>query len=310
MSDACHICGGAQPEPIAGFAALTRVSSDCRPWPAGGGLGVCPACGAVQKRADAAWWADCAAIYRDYALYPLSGGAEQRVFDSAAGAMAARSQAILERLDHCLTLPARGRLLDIGCGNGGFLAAFAARHPGWTLHGAELDDRNRAALARIPGFETLHVGDAGAIGQRFDVVAMIHALEHIPAPVTFLANTVRDLLAPGGLLVLEVPDYTRNPFDLLILDHLVHFSVPVLARTLAAAGFTPLALTNQWVAKEITALAHPTPHSAPPCPTPDPAQVREAVTRSLDWLGHGIAAAQTLAAQAPLGLFGTAIAGT
>ena len=137
--ECCQICGAAVLETLEGFSRLGRVTSDCRPWPAGGRLALCPGCGTVQKPADADWQSECATIYRDYAVYSLAGGAEQLVFDAAAGAAASRSSAIIARLLETMDLPVAGSVLDIGCGNGGFLAAFANHRPGWALHGAELD---------------------------------------------------------------------------------------------------------------------------------------------------------------------------
>ena len=305
----CLMCGNGRLEALEAFGRLTRVTSDCRPWPAGGRLAVCLACGAVQKCPDPVWRDECRSIYRDYAVYALAGGAEQRVFDQTGSAAASRSDAILEHLSGTVSLPAVGRLLDIGCGNGAFLSAFSRRYPGWSLHGAELDARHRATLERIPGFHSLHLGDIATIGQRFDTVVLIHALEHMDDPVGFLGCIRRDLLMPDGLLVIEVPDYSTNPFDLLIADHLLHFSASVLGAALGAAGLAPVALTNQWIPKELTVIARAGSEPPPP-PPPEPARAQKQVNDHLLWLADFARYTMDLAASTPIGVFGTAIAGS
>ena len=153
------------------------------------------------------------------------------------------------------------------------------------------------------------MGDIGTIQRRFDLVVMIHALEHIPNPVAFLRQVREQLLTPEGWLVIEVPDHATNPFDLLIADHLVHFTTPVLGQALVDAGFAPLALTNRWVPKENTAVARPAGVAAAVAlPEAETAIARSAVRQALGWLAGVAAAAETLAETGPIGVFGTAIA--
>src|SRR5688572_17970262 len=103
MTDAsifvCKICGAADVDEVPEYTALTRVTSDCKPWPNGGRLGICMSCGAVQKIADERWFAETAVIYRDYEIYHQSAGVEQGVFDSATGVSQTRSRRLAEFLD-------------------------------------------------------------------------------------------------------------------------------------------------------------------------------------------------------------------
>lgn len=46
---------------------------------------------------------------------------------------------------------------------------------------------------------------SGQIPRRFDYVILCHVLEHVPEPIGFLADA-RELLRPGGVLFLAVPD--------------------------------------------------------------------------------------------------------
>ncbi|MBE7500827.1 MAG: class I SAM-dependent methyltransferase [Verrucomicrobiales bacterium] len=277
----CHGCGANDLETAPAFAAFHRVTSDCKPWPPGGTLARCATCGLVQTLVTPAWQAEADAIYRDYTIYHQSAGAEQNVFDRSSGQASPRSERIIQALRQALALPEHGRLLDIGCGNGAFLAAWSRLVPGWSLCGSEVSDTHRARLEGLPGFERLFTEGLEAIPGPFDVISMIHVLEHVPSPVRYLEQ-VRARLRPGGWLLLEVPDCARNPTMLLVADHCSHFSPPLLAGVAAAAGFEVLEASGEWVPKEASVLAR-VPSVPPPAPSaPSPVVVRASSLHAAD----------------------------
>lgn len=191
-------------------------------------------------------------------MYDQGGGAEQATFDGNDGAATARSLKIVAWLKSATQLPLNGKLLDIGCGNGAFLRAFAEKHPGWELTGLELSDRNKIVVEAIAGVKRLHVGSLESLHERFDLIVLIHALEHIPDPIHYLSELV-SLLNPGGMLLIEVPDLNSSPFDILIADHATHFSAASLRHVVASARFKVHSLQNGFVAKELSLLATPAP---------------------------------------------------
>src|SRR5262249_50305003 len=146
-----------------------------------------------------------AEIYRSYTIYYQSGGAEQAVFDGATGRPSSRSDRLVLRLRERVELPHSGRLLDVGCGNGAFLAAFGRRSPGWALRGLEVNDNNRAAVEQIPGVEALDVGELHDVPGDFDLISLIHALEHIADPAGLLQEAGSKLVR-GGAFLIEVPN--------------------------------------------------------------------------------------------------------
>lgn len=305
---ACPSCGTSSGRELQRFTGLVRVTSDCRPWPAGGRLWACRSCGLAYKPADAAFTADIARIYAGYRIYHQSGGAEQRSFDVASGLQEARSARLMARLVRELDLPETGRLLDVGCGNGATLRAFGRLRPRWSLVGTELDDRHRGEIEAIPG-ATFRTGSIPDDLGSFDLVSLVHVLEHVIDTVGFL-RSLAGLIGPHGRLFVEVPHHPDNPFELLIADHRSHFTATTLAATLAAAGFAVDDVSNTWIARELSAVARPTAPAAA-SPAADPDRAMEVVERSLDWLVDARGALLDLAsAGRPLGLFGTAIAGT
>lgn len=153
-----------------------------------------------------------------------------------------------EAADHLDALGNRSgppRLLDVGCGYGGFVALMRDR--GWDAEGVD------------PSPVTVHAASAKGIpvrlgtldefsdsGASYRAITMFYVLEHLFDPMSALRK-VFALLEPGGVLLLRVPDTTPivrllSPFGLGdgLYDppfHLFDFPPRVLARMLAEAGF-------------------------------------------------------------------------
>ena len=137
------------------------------------------------------------------------------------------------------------RLLDIGCGWGDFL--HFARCCGWPVSGFEFSE-SVARVAREKYGLSIRVGsleDMGYPPRSFDLITMWHVLEHLREPRAALAR-IETLLAPGGLLALEVPNLNflarkswRYPMSRTL--HLYHFSPATLAALVERAGFRVLA---------------------------------------------------------------------
>lgn len=145
----------------------------------------------------------------------------------------------------------RRRVLDVGSGPGTFLAV--GRERGWQALGIE-PSRQAAAHARALGLDVVEEFLTPELAPRlgaFDAVHLNEVLEHLPDPRGHL-ELCRDLLAPGGLVCVAVPnDY--NPFQAVLRatagyapwwvappHHLNYFDFDSLSRLLERAGFAVL----------------------------------------------------------------------
>ena len=139
--------------------------------------------------------------------------------------------------------PASGRVLDAGCGTGGFLRKLALARPDLELVGLEWDAAAAAracAKAACPVARGSVNAPAFADGS-FDAVVSADVLCHQSVvPAVALAELHR-VLRPGGLLVLNLPAYEwlRSAHDARVRTAR-RSTAPALARQLAAAGFGPV----------------------------------------------------------------------
>jgi SAM-dependent methyltransferase len=130
-----------------------------------------------------------------------------------------------------------GRVLDVGCGGGELLAHYAAL--GWQTFG--IDPAAPAAAAARRRGASVHEGtlaDQPWPAESFELITFSHSLEHIAEPLLALASA-RALLAPGGLVVITLPNwrcwqrflFANRWFHLDLPRHLQHFSTRALTRT-------------------------------------------------------------------------------
>lgn len=304
----CKICTHAVCRPFSSAIQFKGVTSDCKPWGHSGTLLVCERCGHVQKQDDAEWQRDVAEIYANYDIYHLSGGLEQVLFEGAVPV--ARSALLLKQLQQQLPSPKCGHLLDVGCGNGALLRSFSLFYPQWVLAGHEQSDRYRGQVESIPGVAAFYTGGLNQINRMFDVVTLVHVLEHIPNP-TLLMDQLRHMMEHRGRLFIEVPNCSENPFDFVIVDHCSHFTAKTLLDLVENAGFAVEKLATNWVPKEISLVL-----SARVGRRPEAAihlkgeEGSRAGQDAILWLTRVADHARDIASAGNFGIFGTAIAGT
>jgi SAM-dependent methyltransferase len=157
-----------------------------------------------------------------------------------------------------------GTILDIGCGQGTFLAVMAKR--GWSVMGVDFDIEAVAAARRLHGID-VRVGTVNTVvdsGNKFDVVTASHVIEHVPDPLEFLMQC-RELLRPGGCVVLRTPNvdslghrrYGRSWRGLESPRHLHLFTVGALEACGKRAGFADtLCFTSSVGAEGILLASH------------------------------------------------------
>lgn len=115
--------------------------------------------------------------------------------------------------------PNANRFLDIGCGEGWALSYFSQK--GWDITGLDYsafgcERHNSDCVEFLVQGNVLHntamlVKDA----RTFDCIWLDNVLEHVTDPLALLEN-IRQLMSPGGVLMIDVPnDFSKVQKELL-----------------------------------------------------------------------------------------------
>ncbi len=211
---ACDICGHETPETLGerSFVVDGRTSRFAMTFRDA----VCPDCGFVfaAERPDEDF---LMAYYRDAHIGHRGG---ETHFDAEARASTVSRH-----------VPSGGQIVEVGANDGAFTQIL--RSHGFDAFGF---DPNEAEEARdvAKGFagsdaSTRPVSSA-------DAVVAYYVLEHVISPREWLAE-LASYLKPGGILIVEVPNYASHPEDSLNMEHLLHFTPESLQRMLAQCGF-------------------------------------------------------------------------
>jgi 2-polyprenyl-3-methyl-5-hydroxy-6-metoxy-1,4-benzoquinol methylase len=220
----CHLCDRTVP---AGAGYASRG-----PW----SYLQCPTCGLVLLHP----------VPDETVLRSYYNDAYEVNFESYFKGVRHRSRRILEDLSK--HFPNRGRLLEVGCSYGGFLAE--ARQDGWEVTGIELSEtashyaRKQLGLRVVSGSVHDHLEE---LGEPYQVVILFHVIEHVPTPVQLL-ELCRRLTKPRGLLVLKTPNVASLVARLTGASwqwlsppaHLYLYSPKTLRMLLEKSGYQPL----------------------------------------------------------------------
>lgn len=118
-------------------------------------------------------------------------------------------------LDRLESLKGKGRLLDVGCGIGIFLAM--AKERGWDAYGVDISEeaveiaRSRFGVKAIAGT----LAEARFPDHFFDVITLLDVFEHFPNPLVELGEIGRILKEDG-------PIFLNTPNERALLRRMAH----------------------------------------------------------------------------------------
>ena len=222
----CNICGSDE-------YRLFREIDGCR-------LVRCRLCGLVYVNPRRTRWEtgdEYSASYHIERLLGYEPGTEEEI-EKEIGKNIGRAEEIVRECGM------GGRLLDVGCGAGFFIACL--RRYGWEVEGVDVSEwaarfaREKLGLSVFTG----RVEDID-FDRRFDVITLFHLLEHLPDPLGTLKK-IGVLMAPDGTLVVKGPNLAG--FDRIwhgkdwrgydIPFHLYDFTPKTYQIMLEKAGFS------------------------------------------------------------------------
>lgn len=190
----------------------------------------------------------------NYLSHASSGsGLLAQVYRYVRKRMLARKHAVLRRYHP------HGRVLDVGCGTGEFLAYLMGR--GYLVQGVEPSPIAREQAIAHHSIEVLPALERVPAQEQFQVLTLWHVLEHMPH-LHDLFKRLYAYLSIGGIVIIAVPD--RESWDAQhygpfwaawdVPRHLSHFRKRDVQRLLQEHGFELIRTRPMWFDSTYVAL--------------------------------------------------------
>jgi len=234
MMDACNICNDPQGAPVYKSARPVSITSLCQVLDGLTRVWHCANCGHTQT-------APLPVLEKFYAedYHILTASEEEdQLYAVRAGQKIFRTEHQVATLLEKLDLPPNAQVLDYGCGKAATLKALRGHRDDVVPHVFDVGKQYRDFWnAFVPaGNQAVNEVPKEWAG-RFAAVISFFALEHVAEPKAFVAEA-RRLLHDGGTFYFLVPNLFTNTADLVVADHVNHFSESSLHRLLSDAGFS------------------------------------------------------------------------
>lgn len=134
-----------------------------------------------------------------------------------------------------------GTLLDVGCGNGDFIARMSSL--GWRVSGVD-PDPGAVSEARRKGLEVFTGVISDVPDAVYDVITLNHVIEHAIDPIDLLRECRKRLRQDGGRLIISTPNlnslghrwFGRYWRGLEVPRHMVLFSLSALRKCVEGTG--------------------------------------------------------------------------
>ncbi len=304
---ACNLCEGPLGAPVYRSPQPFGVTSLCEVIEGFTEVFLCAQCGHVQTapmaRLDA---------YYEHAYKILTASEdEDQLYSLEQGRRVFRTEHQVNTLLGQVDLPRGARVLDFGCAKASTLRALCQRREDVEPHVFDVSDRYRPFWDRFVPPENQRTHDAGGDWRgQFDLVMSLFALEHVASPRDVLAQAV-SLLRPGGVFYGIVPCLFSNRADLIVADHVNHFTGATLQWLCALAGLKMQSIADHlhagaWM---VIARREKTSPVEPQADAADATRVREIAEY---WRGFSARVRAFEAAQdgAPVAIYGSGFYGT
>src|SRR5687768_12673186 len=230
----CNICGSKFEQPI--YSSINNFSIDSQGKLFQGDTKVffCDHCSHVQTME----LEDVEKYYSEDYNFLIEEEEEDQLYQVVNGQKVYRTDHQLRTLQEKIQFPPKARILDYGCGKGALLRRLYTLRPDIVPHVFDVSE------VYVPFWEKFVQPDQWSVyspkaewTEYFDIVLSFFALEHITNPKQVL-TTIETLLKPEGYLYFVVPNmYGIYIADLLVIDHVNHFSESSIGYMLKEDGY-------------------------------------------------------------------------
>lgn len=303
MKSICHSCDSENLFFFNGCNKFFNVSSDCQKLKLKSQLILCKKCNLLQKHCTKKWGSEVSKIYKNYKMYSQSSTfSEQKVLSKTK--FESRSSFIFNWIKKKNILEDKGNYLDFGCGIGNTLNTAKRALNNWDIYGYEPQKANIEKYLQFKDHKKIFT--KLKFLKKFNLITLIHVLEHIRKPKQTLKQ-VASLLNENGVCLIQVPYFNTNPFDLIIYDHCSHFEPSDFFNLCKNTDLEIITANNSIINKELTIVLKKKKIKNKVLKKIK--QKKKIVIKQLNWLNQVLVKTKAqLKSDYKLGIFGTSIA--
>ena len=96
-----------------------------------------------------------------------------------------------------------GKILDVGSGPGFFLSGLNSN---WSKNGIDISNKATQICKKYANMQTGELPEVSYGINYFDVITMIHVIEHLHNPLGYIKK-IKQILKNEGLFIIETPDF-------------------------------------------------------------------------------------------------------
>jgi 2-polyprenyl-3-methyl-5-hydroxy-6-metoxy-1,4-benzoquinol methylase len=233
LPDACRVCGAELEQAVYASASSTSLTSLCTVLTQPTIVWLCDRCAHVQTPP----LDDLDEYYRSTYRILLASDEEDQLYEVRDGRQVFRAEHQAATVLATLDLAHGTRLLDYGAAKGATARRMLAARSDLRVAFFDVSDMYVDHWrAIVPESEFATFETPADWHGAFDAVVSFFMLEHVADPAGTLA-AIRRLLTPSGQLFLVVPNLVTNVADLVVVDHVNHFTSSSLRLLMTASGF-------------------------------------------------------------------------
>ncbi|MFN3869435.1 MAG: class I SAM-dependent methyltransferase [Hyphomicrobiaceae bacterium] len=229
----CRACDAPLHSPILSLTP-PAISSIARLHPVPVSVSLCAACGHLNSPGIP----DALDYFDTEYQFSLESDDHDQIYDVIDGRPRFRTAYQSELVERSCALCDGAKVLDYGAGKATTLRMLLDRRPDIEGHVFDVSRDYQTAWNTWLAPERQATYELPENwGRRFDVVMSLFAFHCIPDPVRAFADIAR-VLKPGGQFFMLVPDVLTNPADMIVAEHVNHFTPSSIRASLARAGMS------------------------------------------------------------------------
>jgi len=238
----CLLCGHLKLIKILSKNTFKEISSSCNQLNTSSEIFICKKCSLIQKKITSSFESKIHKIYSNYKIYHLGNRKDNKSFSNKK--IFNRSEFIIKKIKEKIQLPKFGNMLDYGSSTGFGAFTFKKKFSRWKTYAYEKYQKNRNS-------NSIFLSETSIRKKSFDLIYLSHVFEHFLKPRQEIYN-ISNMLKNDGILVIQVPYFKENFFDIFVADHCMHLEKKEIKKFFLSKNFKIIHLNNDIIKHELT----------------------------------------------------------